>query len=95
LLGNVQALELSVPVSLVMARQSMPKALSSLPSAQRSHTSELSRYPELVQFSSERVQRVQSSELEFGELGSCWKIEWNSLRRRSEELMATEARGML
>jgi hypothetical protein len=63
LLGNVQALELSVPVSLVMARQSMPKALSSLPSAQRSYTSELSRYPE---FSSERV---QSSE--FGELQSC------------------------
>jgi hypothetical protein len=42
LLGNVQALGLRVPVSLVMARQSMPKALYSLPSAQRSYTSELS-----------------------------------------------------
>jgi hypothetical protein len=38
----VQALGLKVPVSLVMARQSMPKALSSLQSDQRSYTSELS-----------------------------------------------------
>jgi hypothetical protein len=42
LLGSVQALGLRVPVSEVMARQPMPKALSSLPSVQRSYTSELS-----------------------------------------------------
>jgi hypothetical protein len=38
----MQALGLRVPVSLVMARQLMPKALSPLQSVQRSYTSELS-----------------------------------------------------
>jgi hypothetical protein len=38
----VQALGLRVPVSLVMARQPKPKALSPLQSDQRSYTSELS-----------------------------------------------------
>jgi hypothetical protein len=38
----VQALGLRVPVSLVMARQPTPKALSSLQSVQRSYTSEFS-----------------------------------------------------
>jgi hypothetical protein len=38
----VQALGLRVLVSLVMARQLMPKALSPLQSVQRSYTSELS-----------------------------------------------------
>jgi hypothetical protein len=40
LLGSVQAPGLRVPVSLVMARQPKPKALSSLQSDQRSYTSE-------------------------------------------------------
>jgi hypothetical protein len=52
LLGNVQALGLKVPVSPVMARQSMPKALSSLQSDKGSYTSESSGIQ-----SSERVPR--------------------------------------
>jgi hypothetical protein len=57
-----------------------------------------------VQFSSESsessVQFRESSEFRarvrrVEELGSCWKIEWNSLRRRIEELMAGDARRML
>jgi hypothetical protein len=42
LLGSVQTLGLRVPVSLVMARQTMPKALTYLQSVQRSYTSEFS-----------------------------------------------------
>jgi hypothetical protein len=38
----MQALGLRVPVSYVMARQPMPKALSPLQSDQRSYTSEFS-----------------------------------------------------
>jgi hypothetical protein len=58
LLGNVQAPGLRVPVSLVMARQPEPKALSSLQSDQRSYTSE-------------RVSEFQSSCSWYP--GSCWK----------------------
>jgi hypothetical protein len=55
----MQALGLRVPVSLVMARQPMPKALSSLQSDQRSYTSELSWYPEFGE-SSELLELLES-----------------------------------
>jgi hypothetical protein len=56
----MQALELSVPISLVMARQPKPKALSSLQSDQRSYTSELSWYPEFGE--SEKKELVSTEE---------------------------------
>jgi hypothetical protein len=82
LLGSMQALGLRVPVSLVMARQPMPKALSPLQSDHRSYTSEFSV--------------VGLKSLEFGVVfGESVAEEfgvWSSLRRRStwRELVSKE-----
>jgi hypothetical protein len=53
-----------------MARQPMPKALSSLQSVQRSYTSELSVVSTVV------VRELKSLEfgVVFGEEGSCWRV---------------------